>query len=228
VAIAVWGNRGPTIVRLEEGPQAVHVNMRHGTVVSVDGTASGLLFAAHRSAAEVEAVLAAEGTGRTRADLAPQLDRVRAQGWNRAVDGSVHGVTALAASARLRTSRMTVFMVPPRDIRIEILHQLLGRREAIVVFLVAPVPVIAFAALVVVSNHALAMHHIGSSRKAFMLGMMTTAEGASTDGWGRRGVPDALAQWVEQPLRLQRQTVSRWAGARWVFHAGSLARWLPP
>jgi DNA-binding IclR family transcriptional regulator len=97
VAIAVWGNRGPTIVRLEEGPQAVHVNMRHGTVVSVDGTASGLLFAAHRPAAEVEAVLRLEGAGRTRADLAPQLDRVRARGWSGAVDGSVRGVSAVAA-----------------------------------------------------------------------------------------------------------------------------------
>ena len=97
VAIAVWGNRGPTIVRLEEGPQAVHVNMRHGTVVSVDGTASGLLFAAHRPAAEVEALLKAEGAGRTLADLAPQLDRVRAQGWSGAVDGSVRGVSAVAA-----------------------------------------------------------------------------------------------------------------------------------
>lgn len=97
VAIAVWGNRGPTIVRLEEGPQAVHVNMRHGTVVSVDGTASGLLFAAHRPAAEVEAILKAEGAGRTLADLAPQLERVRAQGWSGAVDGSVRGVSAVAA-----------------------------------------------------------------------------------------------------------------------------------
>lgn len=97
VAIAVWGNRGPTIVRLEEGPQAVHVNMRHGTVVSVDGTASGLLFAAHRPAAEVEVILKAEGAGRTLADLAPQLDRVRAQGWSGAVDGSVRGVSAVAA-----------------------------------------------------------------------------------------------------------------------------------
>jgi DNA-binding IclR family transcriptional regulator len=71
--------------------------MRHGTVVSVDGTASGLLFAAHRPAAEVEAVLKAEGAGRTLADLAPQLDRVRAQGWSGAVDGSVRGVSAVAA-----------------------------------------------------------------------------------------------------------------------------------
>ena len=46
VAIAVWGTHGPTIVRLAESPAAVHVNMRHGTVFSITGTASGQLFAA--------------------------------------------------------------------------------------------------------------------------------------------------------------------------------------
>lgn len=46
VAIAVWGTRGATIVRLEESPTAVHVNMRHGTVFSFANTASGRLFAA--------------------------------------------------------------------------------------------------------------------------------------------------------------------------------------
>lgn len=103
VAIAVWGNRGPTIVRLEEGPQAVHVNMRHGTVVSVNGTASGLLFAAHRDLAEVDAVLrgeaalAGQGAAVTAQSLAPLLARVRAQGWSSAVDGTVPGVTAVAA-----------------------------------------------------------------------------------------------------------------------------------
>src|SRR6218665_1673467 len=40
VGVAVWGNRGPTMVRIEEAPSAVHVNMRHGTVMSLRGTAS--------------------------------------------------------------------------------------------------------------------------------------------------------------------------------------------
>ncbi len=47
VGVAVWGNRGPTMVRIEEAPSAVHVNMRHGTVMSLRGTASGLLFCAY-------------------------------------------------------------------------------------------------------------------------------------------------------------------------------------
>ena len=40
MAVAVWGNRGATIVRIEEAPSAVHVNMRHGTVMTLRGTAN--------------------------------------------------------------------------------------------------------------------------------------------------------------------------------------------
>jgi DNA-binding IclR family transcriptional regulator len=96
VAIAVWGNRGPTIVRLEEGPTAVHVNMRHGTVVSLDGTASGLLFAAHRPPAEVAAVLHAENGRTPEPSFAATLAQIRAQGWAARVDGSMPGISALA------------------------------------------------------------------------------------------------------------------------------------
>ena len=46
VALVVWGSRGPTIVLREASPSAVHVDMRHGTVFSIVGTASGRLFAA--------------------------------------------------------------------------------------------------------------------------------------------------------------------------------------
>lgn len=49
VAIAVWGTHGPTVVRVAEGPTPVHVSMRHGTVMSLAGTASGRLFAAWRA-----------------------------------------------------------------------------------------------------------------------------------------------------------------------------------
>lgn len=45
-AVSVWGSRGATIVRLEESPAPIHVNMRQGTVFSLAGTATGRLFAA--------------------------------------------------------------------------------------------------------------------------------------------------------------------------------------
>lgn len=102
VAIAVWGNRGATMVRIEEAPAAVHVVMRHGTVMSLRGTASGLLFAAYMPPGEVLRALADEagaGAAPKRIDdvLARQLDEVRRHGVSRAVDALVTGVSAMAA-----------------------------------------------------------------------------------------------------------------------------------
>jgi DNA-binding IclR family transcriptional regulator len=96
VAIAVWGNRGPTIVRVAEPPSPVHVSMRHGTVMSLTGTASGWLFAAHRPRAEVLAVLEAERNS-PGADFEARLAEVRERGIARAVDLSMPGVSAMAA-----------------------------------------------------------------------------------------------------------------------------------
>jgi DNA-binding IclR family transcriptional regulator len=96
VGIAVWGNRGPTMVRIEEAPSAVHVNMRHGTVMSLRGTASGLLFCAHLPPQQVQPILQAEGDGLDAA-LQTQLARVRELGLAQAVDASVPGISALAA-----------------------------------------------------------------------------------------------------------------------------------
>jgi DNA-binding IclR family transcriptional regulator len=63
VAMAVWGSHGPTIVRLAESPAAVHVNMRHGTVFSIAGTASGQLYAAFLPEAAVRPLYEAERRG---------------------------------------------------------------------------------------------------------------------------------------------------------------------
>ncbi|MCR5863906.1 IclR family transcriptional regulator [Aquincola sp. J276] len=94
VALAVWGNRGPTIVRVAEAPSPVHVAMRHGTVMSVRGTASGWLFAAFHPRAEVAPLLAEEAPA---PGFEAQLDEVRRRGLARAVDLSLPGVSALAA-----------------------------------------------------------------------------------------------------------------------------------
>jgi DNA-binding IclR family transcriptional regulator len=110
MAIAVWGNRGATIVRIEEAPSAVHVNMRHGTVMNVRGTASGMLFAAHLPREKLLAALADEQASELRqrgqavpAKLKPSIDaafessleRIREHGVSRVTDG-VPGVSALA------------------------------------------------------------------------------------------------------------------------------------
>jgi len=115
VAIAVWGTRGATIVRLEESPSSVHVNMRHGTVFSLANTASGRLFAAYLDAPTVKARLAEDRTHQVAHREAPvpgmppparvpswkefetQLSEVRAHGLSRSVGEVLPGVNAMAA-----------------------------------------------------------------------------------------------------------------------------------
>jgi DNA-binding IclR family transcriptional regulator len=89
VAIAVWGTQGPTIVRVAEGPTPVHISMRHGTVMSLGGTASGRLFAAWR---EVEAAAL-----RQPLPAAEALAEIRTQGCATSRDSVVAGVSAAAA-----------------------------------------------------------------------------------------------------------------------------------
>ncbi|MEO7244025.1 MAG: IclR family transcriptional regulator [Rubrivivax sp.] len=94
VGIAVWGSRGATIVRTEQGPMPVHVGMRHGTVMSLRGTASGKLFAALLPRA---VILASEPDARFDAAFERELATIRAAGVAHAVDAAVPGVSALAA-----------------------------------------------------------------------------------------------------------------------------------
>ena len=77
VAIAVWGHRGPTLVRIAEAPTPVHVSMRHGTVMSIPDTASGRLFAAFGPHEAVQQALADEAR---RVDAPARSARARAGG----------------------------------------------------------------------------------------------------------------------------------------------------
>jgi DNA-binding IclR family transcriptional regulator len=97
VAIAVWGTQGPTIVRIELPPTAIYVAMRPGTVLSLTGTASGLLFAAHRPAAELRRLLRAERVKLDTAEWGRRLARVHADELGIAIDAIVPGVSAMAA-----------------------------------------------------------------------------------------------------------------------------------
>ena len=99
VGIAIWGNRGPTFVRLEEGPTPIYVNRRHGTVVSLDATASGRLFAAFAPRDKVLAALRLEGKRSATLDarFEAELGRIRSSGLSVLTNGTVEGVTALSA-----------------------------------------------------------------------------------------------------------------------------------
>ena len=100
VAIAVWGDAGATIVRVARPASAIYVSMRHGTVMSLRGTASGLLFAAHRPQQQLLPLLhdraAARGAGRIDPALQRTLATVRREGLARVKDALVPGISALA------------------------------------------------------------------------------------------------------------------------------------
>jgi DNA-binding IclR family transcriptional regulator len=126
VALAVWGTRGATIVRLAESPAAVHVNMRHGTVFSLANTASGRLFAAYQPPAQARAALEQERRGLKLqpalvvAGMPPpapvpgwaafeqQLAEVRAHGLSRSVGEVVPGINAMAAPVFDHTGAMVL------------------------------------------------------------------------------------------------------------------------
>ncbi|HYP32999.1 MAG TPA: IclR family transcriptional regulator [Burkholderiaceae bacterium] len=113
-AISVWGSRGATIVRLEESPAPIHVNMRQGTVFSLTNTATGRLFAAYQSDEAVKRMLDAERALQkthpepvipnvpppaavpTWSTFLPQLREVRQHGLSRSEGETLPGVNAMA------------------------------------------------------------------------------------------------------------------------------------
>lgn len=114
VAVSVWGSRGATIVRLEESPAPIHVNMRQGTVFSLTSTATGRLFAAYQPDEVAQRMLEAERLRRkthpepvvpyvpapaavpTWSAFLGELREVRRHGMSRSDGETVPGVNALA------------------------------------------------------------------------------------------------------------------------------------
>jgi DNA-binding IclR family transcriptional regulator len=102
VAVVVWGNRGATVVRVAQPPAAVFVSMRHGTVMSLRGTASGRLFAAYLPQTLVLPLLRMENRAGGRRggldeELAAALQAIRNEGLSRIRDYALLGISALAA-----------------------------------------------------------------------------------------------------------------------------------
>ena len=109
VALAVWGNFGPTIVRMIDARQPLHVAMRAGTVMSILGTATGRAFAAVMPAQRLEEAMGGP-LGELRGSAQPLLKgqdkalrevaaEVRAHGVARAVGRPIPGVNAFSAPA---------------------------------------------------------------------------------------------------------------------------------
>ena len=97
VAIAAWGNLGPTIVRIEESSHAVSMNVRAGTVVPLSRSASGLVFAAFMPGHVTEPLLARElPRAAARKQLEDTLEKVRANGVASVAHKLVPGADAMA------------------------------------------------------------------------------------------------------------------------------------
>ena len=107
LALAVWGNQGPTIVHWEESPQAVTVNLRLGDVMPLLSSATGRCFAAHVSREAIAPLLHEElararqqdrsDLPRTPAELEAMLKETRQRGMARVVDTLLPGVTGFCA-----------------------------------------------------------------------------------------------------------------------------------
>ncbi|MBA3592499.1 MAG: IclR family transcriptional regulator [Pseudomonadota bacterium] len=124
LALAVWGNQGPTIVHWEESPQAITVNLRLGDVMPLLTSATGLCFSAFMAQPAGESTrpwannshqshdrlppllrdelarmqkLARKDVPRSMAEVTALLDEVRRRGMARVVDTLLPGVAGFCA-----------------------------------------------------------------------------------------------------------------------------------
>lgn len=102
VLLAIWGNKGPVVVRWEECSRPVATNVRAGWVMPLVNSATGRLFAAYLPTVATAALLKAEFAhlphrARERDAYALRLERIRASGLS-LVEGDLQpGVAAVAA-----------------------------------------------------------------------------------------------------------------------------------
>ncbi len=108
VAIAVWGNHGPTIVRIEESSKQIHVNMRPGTVMTpLLLSATGRVFATFLPARITQPILEKElvqfaatpqaALRLSRRHVEDIVAEVRQHGMARAVGHPIPGINAFSA-----------------------------------------------------------------------------------------------------------------------------------
>lgn len=107
LALAVWGNHGPTIVHWEESPSAVTVNLRLGDVMPLLSSATGRCFAAYAPAEAIapmlkEEMARAQKQGRTDVPLGMPavralLQDVRQRGMARVMDTLLPGIVGFCA-----------------------------------------------------------------------------------------------------------------------------------
>ncbi|MBK0392555.1 flavin reductase [Ramlibacter algicola] len=117
MGVGVWGNRGPTLVRWEPGPDRQMPELRTGAVVSPLTSATGLLFGAHlpQDMCEpvlLEALAALQSQGgdvRAARELYRQrVGEVRAAGVAQSAPASLPDMVGLSAPVFDRAGRMVL------------------------------------------------------------------------------------------------------------------------
>jgi len=106
-SLAVWGNRGPTIVRWAETPHMMTQSVRLGTVFPILTSTLGLVFAAHLDRRFTEQAIEAELNDkegpaarqgiRNWTDVEQRLSAVRKNGFAAGDSVVARGVTSIAA-----------------------------------------------------------------------------------------------------------------------------------
>jgi DNA-binding IclR family transcriptional regulator len=105
IAIAVWGNFGPTVVRLIEAKQPLHVSLRIGSVLSIFDTATGRAFASvlpkdrlrHAIAGPLGEAITNEQWKKRIPELLEIVSEAKKHGVSRAVGNPIPGVNAFSA-----------------------------------------------------------------------------------------------------------------------------------
>jgi DNA-binding IclR family transcriptional regulator len=107
MGLSVLGNQGPTIIYIAESSYPIHVNMRTGTVMSIQSTATGRVFAAYLPPKQVERMIEQENRngvaagfgaqGMKRAAMETLLADVRKRGMARVMGEPIPGINAICA-----------------------------------------------------------------------------------------------------------------------------------
>ncbi|MBP7421990.1 MAG: IclR family transcriptional regulator [Sulfuritalea sp.] len=118
VALAVWGNMGPTIVRWVESRRPINVNLRTGAVMPLLNSAIGLCFVAFFDSPLLRARLDDELTIQARASAEPvsvaraRIDllvaEARQQGMSRAVGSVLPGINAFCSPVFDHEGKMVI------------------------------------------------------------------------------------------------------------------------
>ena len=121
LALAVWGNHGPTIIHWEESPHAVTVNLRLGDVMPLLSSATGQCFAAHVPRDAIAGMLKEElarAQKQGRADIPTSiaevrvlLDEVRRRGGSRVADTLLPGIVGFCLPVFDADGHMALGMV---------------------------------------------------------------------------------------------------------------------